>query len=100
MTSRFSKFFAMALLVAFPSLLPAQTLNPAQMPPSTVTNFETSGSGAATNSEATITLPAPTAPVAVTNTAGDSVIVGANGIYSVRFASPAWTFTTNQRVTK
>jgi hypothetical protein len=38
-------------------------------------------------------LPAPTFPLAVTNSIGASVVVGSNGIYSVNFVSPAWTFT-------
>jgi len=38
-------------------------------------------------------LPDATDPLAVTNSIGDSLVVGSNGIYSVNFASPAWTFT-------
>jgi hypothetical protein len=38
-------------------------------------------------------LPSPTFPLAVTNSAGTSLVVGSNGIYSVNFALPAWTFT-------
>lgn len=34
-----------------------------------------------------------TFPLAVTNAAGLSLIVGSNGVYSVSFVSPAWTFT-------
>jgi autotransporter-associated beta strand protein len=36
-----------------------------------------------------------TFPLAVTNNLGISLVVGSNGIYSVNFASPAWTFTGN-----
>ena len=38
-------------------------------------------------------LPEPTFPLAITNSIGVSLVVGSNGVYSVHFASPAWTFT-------
>jgi len=38
-------------------------------------------------------VPAPTSPLSVTNAAGTSLIVGSNGVYTVNFSSPAWTFT-------
>jgi hypothetical protein len=34
-------------------------------------------------------------PKTIQNAAGDSVSVGANGVYTVKFASPAWTFVGN-----
>jgi hypothetical protein len=37
-------------------------------------------------------LAAPTFPLAITNSVGVSLVVGSNGIYSVNFTSPAWTF--------
>ncbi len=43
-------------------------------------------------SATTATLPAP---VAVTNSIGVSVMVGANGIYQINFASPMWVFMGN-----
>jgi hypothetical protein len=37
-------------------------------------------------------VPDATFPLAVTNALGVSVVVGSNGVYSVSFASPTWTF--------
>ena len=39
------------------------------------------------------TLPDPSFPLAITNSLGASLVVGSNGVYSVHFISPAWTFT-------
>ncbi len=89
MRSLFPQSMALVVFAAVPVLLPAEQVNPAQMPPPTAaSNVES-----ATNNAPTVTLPDPTAPLAVTNSSGDSVVVGANGIYSVHFTSPAWKFT-------
>jgi len=54
----------------------------------TVSNLDNGTDGAPPSS-----LPDATDPLAVTNAIGDLLVVGSNGIYSVNFASPAWTFT-------
>lgn len=52
--------------------------------------------GESTNSgEASATTGGLPAPVIVTNSLGVSVMVGANGIYQINFASPAWIFSGN-----
>jgi hypothetical protein len=53
----------------------------------TVEDLDTGGSGS------TPSYPDPTEPMTITNSIGDSLVVGANGVYSVTFVSPAWTFT-------
>lgn len=91
MKSLFLCSLAMAVLTAAPGSVGAQALNPAQMPPA----MAAQNSGDEANNSPAITQPDPTAPLAVTNSIGDTVVVGANGIYSVHFAAPAWTFTGN-----
>ena len=46
-----------------------------------------------TDGTSPFSVPAPSFPLAVTNSVGASLVVGSNGVYSVNFASLAWTFT-------
>jgi hypothetical protein len=55
----------------------------------------TAPGAAASSAAATSLVTEPTDSHTIRNSAGDSVIVGANGVYSVKFASPSWTFVGN-----
>jgi len=71
MKSAFIQSFTMAVLAAIPALLQAQTAP-----------GEAGSSPMATNSDnGTPAILLPTAPLAVTNSMGDTLLVGSNGVY-------------------
>jgi hypothetical protein len=88
MKAIFSKSFATAALTAILVSLGSQSAFGAEEPSAATTN----PGDIATAPSAALE---PTAPQTVKNSGGDSVEVGANGVYSVKFALPAWTFAGN-----